>query len=225
MLFDDINLVCLAPEGSYQRCTEQTDCSQLDDCVDGWCICSAGTSWNEDQERCVTDEIQEGGSYYKLTVVLPSGLSQEFEKQLDDKSSAIAFGSSHIAPAVSLTVEDTFFKPFATVTLFFCFVVGSNDHAVTITEEGKWDWAKGEENAPPGFKIQMKDQGLPRLMVSWEDESEGSLLITKWGTSEGEIVQGKISGTIVDQNALANGKVETGTVDGEFRLILPAPGT
>jgi len=165
--------------------------------------------------------LQKGGAYYQLTITLPSGLQQTFEKQLDEKATSIAFGSAHIAPAVSLTVEDQFYKPFATVTLFFGFVVGSNDHAMTIEEEGKWEWGKGSKNAPPGVKIDTKDQGKPRLMVSSDDEADGAFLITSWGTAGGELVEGKVKGTLVDALAKEKGKTETASIEGEFRLLLP----
>lgn len=167
-----------------------------------------------------TGGIQEGGSYYSLTLVLPSGLSQHFERQIDENPEVLAYGEAHIAPARSLAIEDTFTKPFASVTLNFGFVIASNDHPLTISEEGKWDFGKGDENAPPAFKIETKDAGKPRKLVSWVDGTSGGYLITKWGPEEGDVVQGKISGTLVDLNE----PEKTATVEGEFRLILPEPG-
>jgi hypothetical protein len=178
-----------------------------------------------DLKEDIDPGLQKGGSYYSLEIVLPSGLLQTFEKQLDEKDTALAFGSSHIAPAVSLAIEDTFTKPFATVTFNFGFVVGSNDFAVTIEDEGKWAWGQAENNAPPGFKIELKDQGVPRRMVSWKEGAEGHYLITKWGVSTGEIVQGKIKGTLVDESYNGDDGPKAGTVNGEFRLILPERGT
>lgn len=193
--------------------------------------CASGGSNNAEEDTTdpggpdVSDDIdpglQKGGSYYSLIVVLPSGLQQKFEKSLDDNDTALAFGSSHIAPAVSLAIEDTFTDPYATVTFNFGFVVGSNDFAVTIEEEGKWGWGKAENNAPPGFKIELKDQGKPRRLVSWIDGAEGDYLITKWGTEEGGIVQGRIKGILADENYQGDEGPITGTIDGEFRLILP----
>lgn len=159
----------------------------------------------------------EQGSFYKLTVVLPSGLQQKYQRNIDDMPWVVAFGSTHIAPAVSLAIEDTFYDPFAVVTFNFGFVVGSNDHAVTIDDTGGWDWVMGEKNTPPGFKITVKDGGVQREFVSWLEGAEGRFIISRWGTETGEYVEGSIEGTLTN-----NGPDPlTATVQGDFQFILP----
>ena len=166
--------------------------------------------------------VDKAGSCYSVQIVTPSGLVQTYERDLDDRPWVIAFGSSHIAPAVSLAVEDSWDKPYTVITFNLGFTVGSNDHDVTIDEEGVWDWGSAAINAPPGFKIYMKDNGKPRTMVSWEDGASGKYLITKWGTETGQVIEGKIEGTLVDENSVGKDTgLETGTIDGHFRLILP----
>lgn len=176
------------------------------------------------QETNGPPPINEAGSFYSLEIITPSGLLQTFERQIDEAPYVVAFGSSHIAPAVSLAIEDTFYKPYATVTFNFGFVVGSNDYAVTIEEEGKWTWGKGEKNAPPGFKITMKDNNIQKTFVSWHAKSEGDFLITKWGKNEGTIVEGKIEGTLINEGDPNADAPETATVSGKFHFILPDPG-
>lgn|GEM_PF-2638359 len=165
---------------------------------------------------------EKAGSCYSLEIVLPSGLVQTFERDLDDRPWVISFGSAHIGPAVSLAVEDTWEKPYTVVTFNLGFVVGSNDHDITIHETGVWPWGSGEVNAPPGFKIYLKDNGKPRELASWLDGASGEYLIKKWGTEVGQVIEGNLQGTLVDKNSVGKETgIETGTVTGLFRLILP----
>jgi len=160
------------------------------------------------------------GSFYKLTVVLPSGLQQVFTRNLDETPTAFAFGSSHIAPAVSLAINDVLYDPFASIAFNFGFVVGSNQYPVTITEAGEWAFGAGNSNAPPGLKIEMKDQGIPRKFVSWLDGAKGQYLITHWGVQSGERVSGSLTGTLVNDGP----EPVTAYVEGTFQFFLPEKG-
>ena len=193
------------------------------------CGGSSETTPTEPEDAGVVDTtpppqscVDKAGSCYSVQIVTPSGLVQVYERDLDDRPWVIAFGSSHIAPAVSLAIEDTWDKPYTVVTFNLGFTVGSNDYDVTIEDQGVWDWGTGSVNAPPGFKIYFKDNGKPRTMVSWEDGSSGKYLIPKWGTETGQVIEGKIEGTLVDENSVGKETgLETGSVEGHFRLILP----
>ena len=176
---------------------------------------SAEDSAESDTKRSVTQ-----GSYYTLTVVGPSGLQQKYERNIDEKPYVVAFGSSHIAPAVSLAIEDTFYDPFAVVTFNLGFVVGSNDHEVTIDDTGGWDWGLGANNAPPGFKITMKDGNVQREFVSWLEGADGRFIISRWGTNTGDVIEGSIQGTLINNGPDA----VTATVDGKFQFFLPEKG-
>jgi hypothetical protein len=167
---------------------------------------------------------QGANSCYFVQVVTPSGLVQEFVQNLDDRPWVIAYGSSHIAPAVSLAIEDTWTQPYTIITFNFGFVVGSNDYAVTISEEGVWKWGSDAINAPPGFKIYLKDDGKPRTLVSWKKGASGNFLVTRWGTSPGDIIEAQIEGTLVDEIDGPDGKAVTASISGKIRLILPELG-
>ena len=188
---------------------------------------AADTLPDPDAPKTVADTqgtpIDTAQSYYRLELAVTGGLAQVYQRQLDDKPSALAFGSAHIAPAVSLAIEDDFPNPFAVVTINFGFVVGSNDHPVTIDDVGSPSFGTGAPNAPPGVKIQMTDQGVPRTFVSWETGASGRFVVTSWGIQLGDVVEGTIEGTLVDEQSVAKGEPVTATLSGTFRLIMPEP--
>ncbi len=165
--------------------------------------------------------IQAGGSYYEVQIKTTK-IQQTYKRTLDEKSQSVAFGSTHIAPAVSLAVEDTLVTPFAIIGFNFGFVVGSSDHPITITGEGVWDWAQGKTNAPPGFKILLKDGGPQRTYVSWLQGAKGSYVIERWGKEEGDVVEASFNGTLV-ADVTPFDPTLTATVKGVLRVILPKP--
>jgi hypothetical protein len=159
-------------------------------------------------------------SYYDLTIVMPSGLQQRYNDEILPEF--ISFGCSHLPPPVrSLAVERTYPKPFTVLSLNLGFVIGDEaDHPLTLGDIGVYPWGTGATNAPPSFKLVAKDgPGGPQYtFASWPATASGKVTILSFGDSEGEIVEGRIEGTLVN----AEGSPVEAAILGEFRIVLPA---
>jgi hypothetical protein len=180
----------------------------------------AGVEEDTGVEEDVPKQITQG-SFYSLTVVLPSGLQQKYERNIDEKPDAISYGSQHIGQAVSLAINDVLYTPFASIVFNFGFVVGSNDYPLTIDGTGRWDWGSGTTNSPPAFKIETKDSGIQRNYVSWLEGSEGHMDIESWGTVPGERIKGTIEGTLIAETGNPGEAPPSAYVVGEFQFFLP----
>ncbi len=158
------------------------------------------------------------GSYYDFIVAFgTSKLQQRYKGILAPEK--VSFGCTHIGPAKSLAIEFTYPDPYATINLNFGFVRGSDVHDITIETEGSFPWGKGAVNAPPSFKLVATDgAGSPQLTLgSWVDTAEGTLHIDRWGKTGGEVVEGRIEGTVVNDGAFPADAV----IQGSFRVELP----
>lgn len=162
------------------------------------------------------DGLSGEGSFYDLVVVLPSGLQQKLKGEILSETH-IAYGSTHIAPAVSLAVNVTYSTPFAIIGLNLGFVKDSNDHAITIEDVGEWAWGTGSADVPPTVSLVMQDNNIQRTFASWTPGASGSYIISQWGTEPGDIIEGTVNGKLVNDGPEA---VEA-TITGDFRIVLP----
>ena len=79
-----------------------------------------------------------GRSVYRMTVTVDDEVLT-LDRDLTGKAQYFAFGSTHIAPAVSLAVTDSVtFPRTMTVNINFGIVVGSDTFPVQTTGAGAW---------------------------------------------------------------------------------------
>lgn len=178
------------------------------------------TSTAADEASADTSDVAEApqGSYYDFIVAFgTSKLQQRYHGTLAPEK--ISFGCTHIAPAKSLAIEFVYPEPFATINLNLGFVRESNTHPLTIEGPGVYPWGTGEVNAPPSFKLVAVDgNGSPQLTLgTWVPGAQGTVTITEWGTTGGEVVEGRIDGTLVNDGAFDAKAV----IQGSFRIELP----
>ena len=164
----------------------------------------------------LSDGTQPGreGSRYELTLSLPANRTLKLESLLDDVPNAIIFGSTHIAPAVSLAVRDTRYDPaYAVITLDFGIVSGSDQHPVQTSGKGEYRFGL----SPPLLEVNI--EGIP--YASATQGAEGRFEITDFSTTMGGLFAGTLSGTLVQVTT----KEKRGEIDveGSFRMILPEP--
>jgi len=154
-------------------------------------------------------------SHYVLEATLWDGSDLVLERDLSgkDPSSIYAFGSTHIAPAVSLAMTDTIYDPYAIVTINIGVVVGSVDHPIQCGETGIYPFGS---DSPPAIEVFYKN-------IQYEsgvDGSVGSLTVTNWTTLPGVVFEGKFEGRLM----LDTGQPDKyADVSGSFRFTLPEP--
>ena len=154
------------------------------------------------------------GSRYELILSLPANRTMTFAANLDEVANAIVFGSTHIAPAISLAVRDTRYKPaYAVITLDFGIISGSPQNPVQTPDKG--DYLFGLN--PPSLEVNL--EGIPYTSTTLG--AEGKTTITNFSTTMGGLVDGTISGTL-EQVTTNPTKGKIG-VEGSFRIILPEP--
>ena len=154
------------------------------------------------------------GSRYEIVLSLPANRTMTFANDLDEVPNAIVFGSTHIAPAISLAMRDTRYDPaYAVITLDFGIVSGSPENPVQTPDKGEYLFGL----KPPLLEVSL--EGMP--YTSTTTGAEGKIDITSFSTVQGGLVEGTISGTL-EQVTTQPTKGRIG-VEGSFRLILPEP--
>ncbi len=154
------------------------------------------------------------GSRYQLELSLPANREMTFSNDLDEVPNAIVFGSTHIAPAISLAVRDTRYDPaYAVITLDFGIISGSPQHPVQTPDKGEYLFGVN----PPSLEVNL--EGIPYTSTTLG--AEGKIVLTNFSTTMGGLVDGTISGTLEQVTTSATkGKIG---VEGSFRIILPKP--
>lgn len=153
-----------------------------------------------------------GDSGYSFTLELSTGGTFTLERDLTEEPGAFAFGSTHIAPAVSLAVQDQILDPFLFLTLNFGFVVGSAEHAVTINAPGSYFLG----GALPKVVVELP----PQKFASDQPGAVGTLEITDFSVDPGGLFAGTLSATLVDETA----PERYATLNGSFHFVLPPRG-
>lgn len=151
-------------------------------------------------------------STYHLAIVAPSGKGYTLDRDITGAATAFSFGSTHIAPAVSLAVSETVTwteEGQATLIIAFDFgkVVGSTEHPIHTDAPGVYPFSID----PPGLKVQV--EGLE--FTSFEAAAEGQIEILEYGDETGERMAGVLGGTLAHPNGFEI------TVTGDFHFILP----
>jgi len=154
-------------------------------------------------------------SYYRIVIDTEFEEPITVERDITDKLTNFSFGSTHIAPAQSLAVsEDLTFPATLNITFNFGIVLGSQDYPVQCDEAGSYTFG----DAPPEIDI---TKGI--RYVSSVPGSNGSIEITSWTRTEGEVFAGTFSGRI--RQLTDNVEKRYADIEGEFHFILPAPSS
>ena len=175
---------------------------------------SAGTdavdTSGEASETAGETEDLTGRSVYHLEFTL-DGNPVVVDRELTGKDQYFAFGSTHIAPAVSFAVMDQMTFP-RTLNIIFNFgiVVASDALPVQTTGTGTYAF----QASPPDIEVVVK--GLE--YHSTEAGAAGSIVIDAWSVTTGDVVSGTFSGTLVAEG----GTGASIDVAGSFHFILPA---
>lgn len=182
--------------------------------------CGAGTpSRDVLSEDLATDPgVQEDvpvppPTYYHLEAHFWDGSDLFLDRDLSgkDPSTIYAFGSTHIAPAVSLAMTDTLYEPYAIVTINLGIVVGSDQYPVQCDQTGTYPFGSVH---PPAVELYAK--GLQyRSSLS---KAQGSLEVTNWTTVPGEVFEGTFAGRLLFQTGQPDKFVD---VKGSFLFTLP----
>lgn len=150
-----------------------------------------------------------GRSLYRLETEV-NGTPLTLERELTGSSQYFAFGSTHIAPAVSFAMTDSVtFPRTMTVNLNFGIVIGSATLSVHTTEAKVYPFSA----SPPEVKVFVA--GLQ--YSSKEPGATGQLDVTQWSTETGDPVAGTFSGTLVAEGNASR----TLPVSGSFYFTLP----
>ena len=150
-----------------------------------------------------------GEAGYTLEIKLSDGTTYNLDRDLSETPGAFSFGSTHIAPAVSFTVQDQILDPFMFVTLNFGFLVGSLEHETTIAGPGEYVLG----GIVPAVKVELP----PSSYQSDVTGSVGTLTITDYTNEPGGLFAGTVSATLVNKNKPEKYAV----VNGAFSFVLP----
>jgi hypothetical protein len=125
-----------------------------------------------------------------------------------------AFGSTHIAPAIALAMNDTMPMPTFTVLTFnFGIIIGTSDKPPATSSSGVYPFS--------GFEPEITVTIHNKKYSSKVEGSEGTFDITDWTAEEGGTWAGSLNGTIIQETEKAD-KLRA-QVEGQFEFILPAP--
>jgi hypothetical protein len=155
-------------------------------------------------------EDLEGRSVYRMTVVT-SQETLELDRDLTDQSQYFAFGSTHIAPAVSLAMTDSVtFPRTMTINLNFGIVVGSEQYPIQTTGVGTYTFGE----LPPAINVFVRGLQYRSSLPG----ATGSVVVDTWNLETGAPVAGTFSGTLVAKD----NPTSTIDVSGMFHFTLPA---
>lgn len=151
-----------------------------------------------------------GRSVYHLAFTL-DGNPVVVDRELTGKDQYFAFGSTHIAPAVSFSVDDTLTFP-RTMNINFNFgiVVASDAFPIQTPGTGTYPFTA----TPPELIVFVK--GLE--YHSAEAGADGAIVIDEWSVETGGVVSGSVSGKLVAEG----GSGATIDVTGTFHFVLPS---
>lgn len=152
-----------------------------------------------------------GKSAYHVIISTSDGDTYDLGlRDLTDQPQYFAFGSSHIAPAVSFAMTDSVtFPRTINFTLDFGIVVPSDDHPIATSGPGDYPFTA----AAPSSTVFVK--GLQYRSVN--TGSSGGVQVVEWSTETGGVVAGTFSGTLVADGPTG----KTVDIDGYYHFILP----
>lgn len=159
-----------------------------------------------------TSDVDEllGKSVYRLETTF-NDQPIVLDRDLTGGSQYFAFGSTHIAPAVSFAMTDSVtFPRTMSITLNFGIVVPSDTLPVQTDSARAYAFSA----SPPAVKV-----SIGGLQYSSQVQgATGQIDVTRWSTESGAPVAGTFSGTLVAEGA----SDRTLPVAGTFYFTLPA---
>ena len=203
-------------------CSKSSDCGEDMKCIGAICVAPDPVpdgSSDGAGDVLVTPEPDSTGlaatdSNYTLTITMMDGFVYEVERDLEGKETAFSFGSSHIAPAVAFSMEDTItFPDFMIITMDFGKVVGSLEWPRHIYGEGSYPFTDGA----PSFEILVG--GLS--FISRRPESDGAYEIEQFANQTGQVMSGTISGRIWHDK---DDPIQYVDIECTFHFTLPEKG-
>lgn len=165
------------------------------------------------------EEVEEvvdltGKSVYHLEFTLdgePFVIDRDLDANPDGPAQYFAYGSTHIAPAVSFGMTDSIqFPRTMTIGINFGIIVPSADHPIQTEGTGVHPFT----DKPPSIDLFIK--GLQYR--STLEGASGTVEITEWGVEEGDTVAGTFEGTVIAEGPTGR----TIQVSGSFHFTLPA---
>lgn len=135
----------------------------------------------------------------------------EYERDLTGLDTKFAFGSTHIAPAISLSMTDTMYNPtFAVITLNFGIIIGTSDKPPATPMAGEYDFSTFE----PEVEVTIHNKEFSSKV----EGSVGSFVVTDWAAEKDGKWAGTVQGTIIQNTEKLKAQVT-----GSFDFVLPAP--
>jgi len=151
-----------------------------------------------------------GKSVYRMEFAI-DGQPIVIDRDLSGLDQYFAFGSTHIAPAVSFGMTDSIqFPRTMTISINFGIVVPSTDHAIQTEGIGTHPFAA----EPPSIDLFVKGLQYRSSLAG----ASGAIEITQWGVNEGDTVAGTYQGTVIAEGATGR----TIDLSGSFHFVLPA---
>ena len=134
----------------------------------------------------------------------------------DNPGKYFAFGSTHIAPAVSFAMSDSVIAPRTIFfTLNFGVVVPSTELSIDVAGPDTYPFVAAADSEPP--ELELTISGLEyRSHIAGSD---GSIVIEQWSTTTGDVVSGTFSGRVLQDTVQPDKRWVD--VDGWFHFILP----
>lgn len=169
----------------------------------------------EQDQLSVSDEMANTKlTFYHLKITFFDGERWEIDRDLSDKDPYViySFGSTHIAPAVSLMLHDTVYEPnFLIFVLNIGIVIGSGEHPVQCPSEGDYPFSE----FPPSIRVEAKNMKFESTVKG----ATGHIKVTKWTTQPGEVFEGEFKGRLLFDTPMSEKPwIE---VTGIFHLTLP----
>lgn len=173
--------------------------------------CGDSDKGTADTEATDTSEVVDltGKSVYHLELTF-NDQPIVLDRDLTDQPQYFAFGSTHIAPAVSFGMTDSIqFPRTMTVGINFGIIVPSGDHPTQTEGAGNHPFSP----APPSLDLFIGGLQYRSTLAG----ASGAIDITEWGVETGDTVAGTFSGTLMSEGATGR----TLAVTGSFHFTLP----
>jgi hypothetical protein len=160
------------------------------------------------------DEATTGAptSYYRIEATFDDGRQMVLGRDVTDRPGIYAFGSTHIAPAVSFAMTDTVYDPYSIVTFNLGIVVGSQQYPVQCDGTGTWSFGTA---LPPELDLYANNLQFRSRLPG----SQGTFEVLRWSVKEGETVEGRVKGRLQFDGVTPH----WADVEAEFRFVLPPP--
>ncbi|MFH1531581.1 MAG: hypothetical protein ABIK09_12710 [Pseudomonadota bacterium] len=134
------------------------------------------------------------------------------ERDLTGLAGRFSFGSTHIAPAVALAMEDHVYNPFmGIITLNFGIIIGTAELPPACPGSGTYPFSGFE----PEIKVFIQNKNFGSKLPG----AAGETVVDVWGAETGDAFSGSFAGILVQDTTKAD-KLRC-VVSGEYHFVLP----